>query len=214
MLLAGLTSGFSHCALMCGPFVVMQASSNMANDNSSKISEFTRLRNSALLPYHIGRIITYTMIAAIATIMSSQIMAISEMKLITFLMLLSSGIMFLIYALTGNKINFKIPSELENIVRPLFKNPRGFNGLVLGLLLGFIPCGMMFAAILAVSSFGDLGKSIPAILLFGLGTIPGLFSVSFGTNVILSKYNIKNFQKIAVFVGGIILITTAYNIYF
>lgn len=217
MLLGGLASGFTHCVGMCGPFVTMQASANVQADQGKDFTELTRLKNSALLPYHLGRITTYTALAAITAYLSSHIMASIDMQWLVAFMLATSGVIFITYAIGASlpslfKVKLKIPSFVERKAKPFFKNPRGLNGYILGLILGLLPCGMVFAAILAASSQGSVAVAIPAMMLFGIGTIPALFSISYGSSFLLSRFKLKNFQKFAIFISGIILITTAYNI--
>lgn len=223
LFIAGLISGFVHCSSMCGPFVVMQANANMASDTNKNISEFSRLRSSALLPYHLGRSLTYVILASIAAYLSSHILVHPEMKWFAAIMLLVSGIIFINYAFSRNKkgflgLKFVIPKLLENKIKPLFKTPKGLNGFALGAVLGLIPCGMIISAIFAVSATGDVIKAAIAMSLFGLGTIPGLFTVSYGSNIFLSRLKSKKFkegfQNFIVFIGGAILIETAIKIIF
>jgi len=160
LLIAGLISGFTHCAGMCGPFVVMQTSANMASDSKNNISELTRLKNSSLLPYHLGRILTYTVNGGVAAYFSSHILAFDGMRWFAALMLGFSGFMFISYALTKNKrsilgFNLTLPKILENKAK-----------------------------------------------------------LSYGSNFVLSKFKFNNFQKLAVFFSGLVLLTVAYRILF
>lgn len=218
LFLGGLISGFTHCAGMCGPFVVMQASSNMASDNSTKFGEFTRLKNSALLPYHLGRITTYTILAVIAAYLSAHILAFDGMKWFSGIMLAISGFIFLTYSVSGSKkifgFNLTIPEAIQKKASSFFQNPKGFNGYVLGFILGLIPCGMIISAIFAVSSTGNVLTAATAMLFFGLGTVPGLFSISYGSNFLFSKVNFKIFNKLAIFISGLVLVTTSVEILF
>lgn len=220
LLIAGLVSGFTHCAGMCGPFVVMQTNANMCHDQNENFTEFTRLKNSALLPYHMGRITTYMILSMVASYMSAHIMSFESMKWFSAILLGISGMLFITYAISNSKITLpginklKIPAYVEDKAKPLFQNPRGIRGYGLGMILGLIPCGMMIAAILAVSSTGNVATAATAMMLFGLGTIPGLFSVSYGSNFLLSKLKLKEVQSFVIFISGAILVTTAYGILF
>ncbi len=223
LFIAGLISGFTHCAGMCGPFVIMQTNANMAYDSSEKISELARMKNSALLPYHLGRASTYIILASVAAYLSSHILALPQMRWFAAIMLLLSSAIFVSYALSKNKksifgFKLQLPRALENKIKPLFKNPRGFNGFILGSVLGLIPCGMIISAIFAVSSTGSVVTAATAMALFSLGTIPGLFSVSYGGNYLISKIKLnqfkEKFQSLVIFVSGIILFDTAIAIIF
>ena len=39
-------------------------------------------------------------------------------------------------------------------LKPLFKNPKGLNGSFLGIVLGFIPCGLLYGAFLGFAMYG------------------------------------------------------------
>src|SRR4051794_26193908 len=60
MLLAGATASPLHCAPMCGGFVLGQVSDRMARLPSAHLSECQRLRSASLMPYHLGRLTTYS----------------------------------------------------------------------------------------------------------------------------------------------------------
>ena len=51
------------------------------------------------------------------------------------------------------------------------------SGLPLGLALGFLPCGMVYAALAAAASAGPLLGGA-AMLGFGIGTVPALVAVA------------------------------------
>jgi sulfite exporter TauE/SafE len=61
LLTAGLATGFTHCAAMCGPFVLAQT-----GPIEHGAPRMTRLARAALLPYHAGRVVTYTLLGALA----------------------------------------------------------------------------------------------------------------------------------------------------
>jgi sulfite exporter TauE/SafE len=65
-------------------------------------------------------------------------------------------------------------------VTPLFKKATLVNGYLLGVMLGFIPCGLVFAALMAVSATADPMKALVGMLAFGLGTMPALIAVALG----------------------------------
>src|SRR3954454_25118552 len=57
---AGLAGSALHCAPMCGGFVLGQVSDRMARLPSEHLSGYQRLLSSSLLPYHFGRLTTYS----------------------------------------------------------------------------------------------------------------------------------------------------------
>jgi uncharacterized protein len=51
------------------------------------------------------------------------------------------------------------------------------GGLVLGLALGLLPCGFLYAALAVAAASGGGGFGALAMLAFGAGTIPALIAV-------------------------------------
>jgi sulfite exporter TauE/SafE len=65
---------------------------------------------------------------------------------------------------------------LTALVRPLRKLPPAAAALPLGLLLGFIPCGFLYAVLLNAALTADPLAGAQVMLGFGLGTAPALFA--------------------------------------
>ena len=63
------------------------------------------------------------------------------------------------------------------LARPLFDHPTGGRGYLLGLLLGFIPCGLLYGALAAASATGNVATGVFGMLVFSLGTLPALLTV-------------------------------------
>ena len=63
--------------------------------------------------------------------------------------------------------------------RPLFARPVGWHGLALGLLLGFLPCGLLYAAIGAAIAPADPLARRWGWRLFTLGTFPVLWLIAY-----------------------------------
>src|SRR3954468_13375587 len=62
LFLTALAGGFAHCSTMCSPFVLAQLP--VGADGSA--TRLARLSSGALLPYHLGRLTTYTLLGALA----------------------------------------------------------------------------------------------------------------------------------------------------
>ena len=58
LFMAGLVGGWSHCAGMCGPFVLAQVATRLEGIPASRMTELHRLTGAAVLPYHFGRATT------------------------------------------------------------------------------------------------------------------------------------------------------------
>ncbi len=209
----GLIGGFSHCVGMCGPFVLTQVSNSLEKTPIEKFSEFQRLKNIALIPYHLGRISTYCLIAIFCSALTSNIKDLLIFKIISILFLTLAIIAFISFFKGGkddflNRFKLRFKSKfLENIssffsrrLSILFLNPKGLKGYALGLILGFIPCGMVYSAIMITSTIGNPAMAGFAMLLFGIGTIPSLFLTA------CSSIFLKKVPEFTIFIKALILL--------
>lgn len=62
-------------------------------------------------------------------------------------------------------------------IRSLVAAPTGGRGYVLGLMLGFLPCGLVYGALAAAAATGDAVAAAMGMAAFGLGTVPALVGV-------------------------------------
>ncbi len=85
--LAGLAGGLTHCVGMCGPFVLSQVSARFEALPAARMTEFHRLAGAALIPYHLGRMVTYCVLGAVAGGGGGQITQIPALSWLTALLL-------------------------------------------------------------------------------------------------------------------------------
>lgn len=182
MLLAGLVGGGTHCVGMCGPFVLAQTTARLESVPASGMSEFHRLAGAALVPYHLGRLTTYTVLGAVAGTIGSGIGMVPGLDWISAGWLLVAAAMFLAYAVLGSGLfrphgegESRLGRAIGHATRPLFARPTGMRGYALGMMLGFLPCGLLYAALAAAAGAGSTWGGALAMVAFALGTVPGLF---------------------------------------
>ena len=181
LLLAGLAGSMVHCTAMCGPFVLGQVADGMARMPAARMCQAARLRGAALLPYHAGRLATY---AALGTA-SGWIGGLPLPQVVPAALLALAATGFLLLALRRLQPGFAfagpgIPSgpgwgnRLATLAGT-FGEGR-LRGLKLGMALGLLPCGLVYAALAAASASGPLLGGL-GMLAFGLGTVPALVVV-------------------------------------
>lgn len=178
LFVAGLAGSLGHCTLMCGPFVMSQA------------GRFQKASGALLLPYHLGRVTTYMFLAAAFYGLVSVVSILLPLKIFIIAPLLAlSGVLFLSSAfpqvlkvfpwlrmLSGNVLTF-LP---QKVLQFLSEKPNGFKLYLYGVMLGFIPCGMVFAAIMAAATAESFWYGMIAMLAFGVGTMPALMLLALG----------------------------------
>jgi sulfite exporter TauE/SafE len=166
--LIGLVSS-SHCMGMCGGLAVA------AGLNAS--------RPILLLIYNLGRICTYIILGVICHFFTDWL----PLSVFPYLQLLSSLLLVLSALYILNFSN--VLSHLEKVGAPLWKTlqplirktlpvrsvPTAFG---LGLLWGFIPCGLVYTALVFSLSQQTILYAAGIMLFFGLGTLPALMGIS------------------------------------
>jgi sulfite exporter TauE/SafE len=185
MFLAGLIGSASHCAPMCGPFVLAQTGETTARLQAGS-GELRRLAGAALLPYHTGRAVTYVLLAVLLSLPLQLMSQLPQLSLIPAIALLLGALLFLVLAFRGLRgalesggFGASIGTKLGRIARPLFAKPRGWRGVGLGMVLGFLPCGLLYAAIGAAAATSNPLAAAMSMAAFTLGTFPMLWLVGY-----------------------------------
>lgn len=201
--------GFAHCSFMCGPFVLAQQMQRMKSTGVHKMSEFKRLQGVLLLPYHFGRITTYTLLGVVAFYVGGLLPKHSHVMLGVVLML--SGLFILLSAFkisVGRGLGKKLSGGLSRLTKGLSLSPVGFSGYTYGLILGLLPCTMVYGVLTAVASMDQLSAVVLSMIFFGIGTIPALVVVSILSHMgaEMMYHKIKSIGKIGLIVSSLWLI--------
>jgi sulfite exporter TauE/SafE len=85
--------------------------------------------------------------------------------------------MKVISRLEDNSITRKISTIISKVK---FNSP-----FIMGLILGFLPCGLLYGALIGVTSLSNVYKSALSMALFGIGTTFSMLLVSIFGNIIL-----------------------------
>lgn len=186
MLIAGFVGGFMHCTVMCGPFVMAQSGT------------VEKLKNAALLPYHLGRITTYTMMAiALSTVLNAAFLFLPIRSYVVAPILMIAGLIFLVTAFPAlakifpwaARVQIAMPYRwLQSGFEKLSTNKTLLGRYGIGVLLGFMPCGMIVSALMAASTAPSPLHAGAAMSLFGMGTMPALISVALGGGLLSRKH--------------------------
>ena len=187
LLVAGLVGSAVHCGPMCGPLVLAQVSRNWARLNVAEICPRQRVRQGLLLPYHAGRLTTYAGLGALAAASGGLVGRVPGLGAIPAILLLFGAILLLGQALSrmtgpaGRLASLlHLPSGWGGgLAAAATRIDRDslFGAWLFGILLGFLPCGLLYAALAAAASLsGPLDGGL-AMIAFGLGTVPSLMTL-------------------------------------
>lgn len=181
LFLAGLAGSATHCAGMCGPFVLGQVTSSLAAR-----PHLSRLEAGALLPYHLGRAVTYTALGAVAGLVAGLATRGAGLGL-ALPVLLGLGALVMLAQAFGHAVpllsrfGISLPSGVVDAVSrraaPLLSDPRPLQRFGLGVLLGFLPCGLLYGALAAAAASGSALGGALGMAAFAAGTVPALIGV-------------------------------------
>ena len=175
LFLTALLGSLAHCMPMCGPFVLMQSAARHEGPL------LQRLAGAALMPYHLGRLVTYTALGALAGGAGEWMTGGGAVLWPLGIVLGVAAVAFLSQAVnqmassSSGPLTALLARPLAGLVVPLAARcPQGF---CLGLLLGLLPCGFLYAALAAAGATGSAAGGTMAMAAFAAGTIPGLILV-------------------------------------
>ncbi|MFI4983684.1 MAG: sulfite exporter TauE/SafE family protein [Rickettsiales bacterium] len=216
--MTGLTGSFTHCISMCGPLAIAQTSVRMMTLKPNKMSELQRIKLSFLTPYYLGKATTYCCLGTLLYLFAIQFSNSKIFSWIAALILLAtalfyflSGVLrdFTFLKLTAFKPYKKLHTFIVNKTSHLTYQPYGFRGFLLGMILGLIPCGLVYATLITAATYApNLLVLNFSLFAFGMATIPGLFVAGYLGNLVLHQH-MKVLFSIVMFINCIILVCYA-----
>jgi len=170
LFLVGLLGG-THCVGMCGGIV-------------GALSFGGPPRFSILLAYNGGRIFSYALagvlvggLGAASSALVGQWPLRTALFLLANLMLLAMGAYLLgfpgVLALT-ERVGQKLWQRVQPYTRRFLPVRGVAQALPLGMLWGWLPCGLVYSALTTALASGSALEGGLAMLAFGLGTLPNL----------------------------------------
>jgi sulfite exporter TauE/SafE len=180
---SGFMVGFGHCVGMCGPIAVSLS--------------LSLREGKVLIPhllYHAGRITTYALLGAVVglsgsfTLVTSRIMGIQKAVMVfagVFIVLM--GLAMVGWIPLGRIFTDSFPpiGFFSRAFRKLNAAPSREAYYPAGLVLGLLPCGPVYTALVAAARAGmESGEPLQGMftglrlmIAFGLGTAPALLLV-------------------------------------
>ena len=216
MFTSGLLGGFGHCVGMCGPVVAAYS---------------INLRERKYLPhlmYNLGRVATYSIIGGIMGLIGSFVGVAQSIERFQNITMVFIGALMVIMGLSvGGWLPFNKRIEqanrLSNLVITARKSLSGSGGIgvffPMGLVLGFIPCGLVYTAFIAAAGAGassvshieGILKGILMLFLFGIATTPSLLVLGRIVSIANTRWRNRFYRVSAVLmvIAGIIFIYRA-----
>ncbi len=182
-LVALLTIAFigsiGHCSGMCGGFVLAYTHSKIDPKWQKTYQTLAHLN------YNFGRASAYAILGAIFGALGSVLSFSMSAKGFTFaivgLIMILMGLSFLgkIKFLTRIESSIAETQFFKNSFRKLLENQNLISFYLLGVLNGFIPCGFVYFFLSGAIATSSPFDGALVMFLFGIATIPTLFSIGF-----------------------------------
>jgi len=166
-------AGSLHCVGMCGPIAI-----------ALPIGQDSRLMYTiGRVAYNIGRTLTYALLGLVCGFVGQTILMSDYQQGLS----IALGVIILLAVFTpskytsklvGKSSNSKLFGKLQDVWGRMFRKSTVWALFVVGLLNGFLPCGLVYLALAGSVATGSPQKGAMYMGLFGLGTLPVMMAMS------------------------------------
>ena len=172
-LMLGILGSAAHCVGMCMPFVFM-------------VSRRYGLPAGAHIPwiaqtwYHAGRLTTYGVLGAVAGVFGGALQLAGALVGVQRAAAVIAGGALVVTGLTS-LLSFAPgigPATLAGRLSTTLGRRMPGHPYALGLVLGLLPCGLLYSAVVAAMATGGAVAGAAGLVLFGMGTAPALLGIS------------------------------------
>lgn len=200
--------GSGHCLGMCGGIVTALALTGQGRPRGWPFH----------LLYNLGRTTTYTLIGLAVGWLGSAIAFTDAFSRISrgilvgsdlFVIALGLGTAGLYRRLNIMRLETSNVTVLSRVVSHLQHLPGSAAGLPLGLAMGLLPCGFLYAVAITAAQSASPWKGALTLLCFGLGTAPGLVLFGGGAHWLGRRMR----QGMLRAAGGVVALMGVYNLW-
>ncbi len=180
-LIAALTAGLlgsGHCLGMCGGIAgALGIGARSATASTAGAAAYT-------LIFNLGRVSSYAAIGALAGLLGSGLISMADLPTWSAV---ARGLTGLLMVMIGLQIAFRWAllgfveqggarfwARLAPLAHRLLPARTPVHALMLGLVWGWLPCGLVYSVLLMALLAGDAGHSALLMAAFGLGTLPSM----------------------------------------
>ncbi len=175
-----------HCVQMCGPIVLTYSVGLSANKDGARPPLIW-----AHLAYNAGRTVTYSALGALAGLVGGSVGFLGGMMGVQNTAAVVAGAAMLVAGLLmlgfgpGRRLfrNVALPTRFLRPVGSLISSPSLRSKFGLGLLLGFLPCGLVYGALLRAVGTASALHGALTLVAFGAGTSLALVAIGLGSSV-------------------------------
>lgn len=197
-----------HCIGMCGPIAMA-----LPLNRKSKWSIA-----GGITSYSVGRSIGYASLGIIVGLIGVSATLLGVLQWISII----SGILIVVFAWghfynlssRGSIINKWVMRGMSILLKDKSKKSNPSRLLGIGLINAFLPCGMVYVALLGALNAGNLANSTLFMFVFGIGTLPGFIFLGALKNTFskLTFFNKRVVLASLVSIVGIFMVLRGMNL--
>ena len=201
--------GSFHCIGMCGPIAL-----SVPIAGKSGLAGIVR----GLL-YNLGRITTYATLGLVVGFLGKQLMFGDFQQALS----ITVGVLILTFLILPKTITKKIDPttkfaqlflKLKSTFQGLFKSKSAIVPLVLGLINGLLPCGLVYVGLAGALALGNPLESAQFMAAFGLGTVPVMITIILAGDLISLQWRgkIRKLMPVMFAIMGALFILRGMNL--
>jgi sulfite exporter TauE/SafE len=151
-------------------------------DQKNEVKKITQI-----VIYHIGRMTAYSILGLFFGLLGRGFFLAGFQQNISIIV----GVLIIVVVLVPEKVFaqhnfskpiFKLISKVKSALGKQFKKKTYISLFFIGLLNGFLPCGLVYVALFGALAMQQVHLSIAYMALYGLGTVPMMSAVVLTSN--------------------------------
>jgi len=200
---------------MCGIFVL--SCSNLDDTSASK----KHSNVVAQLLFHCGRLVVLTLLGAVAATIGSLVGFHNRVAGLQGSIAIVGGIIMALFSLgqTGFVPSLRIPEpnvmemgggKFRRLYAKVFANRSALKPLILGMLIGLLPCGLTYYALIPVwLGSMTVAQGIESMAVFGVSTAVGLMTFGLAAGMAGTRLRNPGFRMAVSRMSGVVMIVMA-----
>lgn len=202
-------AGSVHCIGMCGPIVLALPGTHDTG--------FNLVFNRFL--YNLGRVLSYGLIGGVIGLVGQGLFLAGIQQWVSIF----TGALLIISVIVPGSVSnrvqrsgifFRMNSFIKKNLGKLLGDHARKSMLFIGILNGFLPCGLVYVALAGALNTGNAFDSVLYMVFFGLGTLPVMFAISvFGKFISTpARRTINRIIPVFIFILGVLFILRGMNL--
>ena len=201
--------GSAHCVGMCGPYVALCAA------RLAPAPAGTSAGVGARLLFNAGRLATYVAIGTFVGAFGQIALAAGARARLGGFVAIAAGAVAVVFGISlagwirdpSALLNrFGIDALIRGGAREAFRAPRLLSPILLGALQGAFPCALVYGAAARAAVAGSAGSGAGVMLVFGLGTVPAIFTLSSLSPALLRRIHGWRWAGLLIAAVGVLLV--------